>query len=101
MSHLLCRIAEAHREALAAFRLRNAAEMNQETYYSATPDKEQGSSILRVWPMRGAGLETRPYRSDSMPTEDAYIAMEVLQGTKGAIKRGRRKRSVKLLWSAL
>jgi len=82
VSHLLCRIAEAHREALAAFRLRNAAEMNQETYYSATPGKEQGSNILRAWPMRGAGTETRPYRSDSRPTEDAYIEMQVLQGTK-------------------
>ena len=95
MSHLLCRIAEAHREALAAFRLRNAAEMNQEAYYSATPGKEQGSNILRAWPMRGAGTETRPYRSDSRPTEDAYIEMQVLQGTKGAVKRRRKKRSVK------
>jgi hypothetical protein len=30
-----------------------------------------------------------------MPTGDAYIEMQVLQGTKGAIKRERKKRSNK------
>ena len=45
--------------------------------------------------MAGACLETRPYRSGSVHTEDAYIEMRVLQGTKGAVKRGRKRCSVK------
>jgi hypothetical protein len=47
--------------------------------------------MLVARPMTGAGVETRPYRSDSVHTEDAYIEMQTLQGTKDAAKRGRKK----------
>ena len=86
----------AHCEALAEYSAREAAaRLNQEPYNSATPVREQGNRMLVARPMNGAGLETRPYRSDSMHAGDAYIEMQMLQGTKGATKRGRKKCSAK------
>ena len=95
MSQLLCRIAEAHREALAEFRFREAARLNQETYYSATPTKAQESRMMNAVPMAGACLETRPYRTGPVQTEEVYIEMHQLQGTGRVAKRGCKKCSNK------